>query len=139
MAKELRLIIETGTEAIEAGLKMARQYFLELPEPQPQRTKFIARHTSYHGNTLGALSLGSHVARRANYEPIISTNVLHVSQCYPYRNMKPEESEEAYVSRLAEELEAKFQEAGPDTVCAFVAETMSGLVSDCIILLASSS
>lgn len=108
---------------------MARQYFLELPQPQSQRTKFIARGQAYHGNTLGALSVGSHVARRAIYEPILAQNVAYVSPCYPYRNQLSEESAEQYVERLARELEDTFQAAGPDTVCAFVAETVSGSVS----------
>ena len=51
-----------GSEAIEAALKMARQYFLETGEPD--RTRFIARRQSYHGNTLGALAVGGNVWRR---------------------------------------------------------------------------
>lgn len=108
---------------------MAMQYFRELPTPQPQRVNFISRKQSYHGNTLGSLAVGHHVARRAIYESILTKNVHHVSQCYPYRGMKDGESVESYVARLAQELEDKFQSLGPDTVCAFVAETMSGAVS----------
>jgi adenosylmethionine-8-amino-7-oxononanoate aminotransferase len=122
------LTLSKGTEAIEAALKMARQYFTELPEPQWQRTRFIARRQSYHGNTLGSLGTGGHKVRRAIYEPILATNVSHVSPCYPYRDMKDGETEEDYVARLAEELEAEFQRVGPEKVCAFVAETMSGTV-----------
>ena len=117
-----------GTEAIEAALKLARQYFLELPDKQPQRTHFIARLQSYHGNTLGSLSLGGHMARRAPYQPILSTNVSHVSPCYPYRNKADGESDSEYVARLAQELEDEFQRVGPRNVCAFVAETVSGTV-----------
>lgn len=118
-----------GTEAVEASLKMAVQYFTELPVPQLQRINFIARKQSYHGNTLGSLAVGGHVGRRAIYETILAKNVSHVSQCYPFRDMKPDESVESYVARLAEELEDEFQRLGPDTVCAFVAETMAGVVS----------
>ncbi|KAL2786480.1 pyridoxal phosphate-dependent transferase, partial [Aspergillus keveii] len=107
-------VVSSGTEAIEAALKMARQYFTELPEPQWQRTRFIARRQSYHGNTLGSLGTGGHKVRRAIYEPILPTNVSHVSPCYPYRDMKDGESEEDYVSRLADELEAEFQRVGPE-------------------------
>lgn len=113
---------------------MARQYFLEKPEPQPQRTKFIARYQSYHGNTLGALSVGYHHARKAPYHPILSTNVSHVSPCYSYRDQRPEESEEGYVARLAQELEDEFQRQGPDQICAFVAETVAGTVSALVLL-----
>ncbi|KAJ5090249.1 hypothetical protein N7532_008933 [Penicillium argentinense] len=124
-------ISSSGTEAVEASVKMAMQYFRELPTPQPQRVKFISRKQSYHGNTLGSLAVGHHVARRAIYESILTKNVTHVSQCYPYRDMKAGESVEAYIGRLAMELEDEFQRLGPDTVCAFVAETMAGATLGC--------
>lgn len=121
-------VVSSGTEAVEAGLKLARQYFIEKGEPE--RTNFIARHQSYHGNTLGSLAVGGHKARKAIYEPLLSENVSHVNPPYPYRGMKDGESEEAYVERLGQELEDEFQRVGPGKVCAFVAETMSGLVSE---------
>ncbi|KAJ5540799.1 hypothetical protein N7494_005875 [Penicillium frequentans] len=125
-------ITASGTEAVEASLKMAVQYFMELPTPQPQRVNFIARKQSYHGNTLGSLSVGHHVGRRALFEKVLAKNVSHVSQCYPYRDMKPDETVECYVGRLAQELEDEFQRLGPDTVCAFVAETMAGATLGCM-------
>ena len=126
------LTLIKGTEAVEAALKMARQYFTELPEPQLNRTRFIARRQSYHGNTLGSLATGYHSARRAIYEQMLSQNVSHVSPCYPYRDLRPGESNKEYVSRLADELEAEFQRLGPNTVCAFVAETVCGAVRECL-------
>lgn len=108
---------------------MAIQYFTELPVPEPQRVNFIARKTSYHGNTLGSLAVGYHASRRKIYESLLSKNMHHVPQCYPYRGMNPNESTEEYVARLAQELEDEFQRLGPKTVCAFVAETMPGAVS----------
>ncbi|PLN76815.1 putative aminobutyrate aminotransferase [Aspergillus taichungensis] len=125
-------IVSSGTEAIEAALKMARQYFLELPEPQTERTHFIARRQSYHGNTLGSLSVGGHFGRRAPYKPLLMGNVSHVSPCYAYRGKKPGESDEDFVARLAQELEDEFQAVGPNTVCAFVAETVSGTTLGCV-------
>jgi adenosylmethionine-8-amino-7-oxononanoate aminotransferase len=125
---DILLTRSQGTEAVEAALKLARQYFLEGPTPQPQRTKFIARDRSYHGNTLGALSVGGHQARKAPYLPILSTNVSNVSPCYAYRDQSANESEEDYVARLAQELEDEFQRQGPDQVCAFIAETVAGTV-----------
>lgn len=107
---------------------MARQYFLELPQKQPQRTHFIARNKSYHGNTLGSLALGGHTGRKAPYGPILGTSFSHVSACYPYRNQKNDESDESYVTRLAQELEDEFQRIGPNKVIAFVAETVCGTV-----------
>jgi adenosylmethionine-8-amino-7-oxononanoate aminotransferase len=107
-------------------MKLARQYFTELPEPQLSRTRFIGRKQSYHGNTLGSLSIGYHQARRAIYESILSQNTSQVSNCYDYRDQKEGESTEQYVTKLAQELEDEFQKLGPETVCAFIAETMSG-------------
>ncbi|KAF7595693.1 hypothetical protein BBP40_005137 [Aspergillus hancockii] len=125
-------VVSSGTEAIEAAVKLARQYFLELPKPEPSRTRFIARRQSYHGNTLGSLSLGGHVARRAPYAPILTSNVSHVSPCYPYRGQSHGECDADYVARLAQELEDEFQAVGPENVCAFVAETISGATLGCV-------
>lgn len=114
---------------MESAIKMARQYFLEKDNPEPQRTRFIARRQSYHGITLGALAVGGHVFRRQMFKPLMSQNVSHVSPCFPYRDQKEGESDEEYVSRLVAELEAEFQRVGPKTVCAFVAEPVVGAVS----------
>ncbi|KAL3480313.1 pyridoxal phosphate-dependent transferase [Aspergillus californicus] len=125
-------IISSGSEAVEAALKLARQYFLELSTPQPQRTRFIARKTSYHGTTLGALGAGGHISRREPFEPLLSKNTSHVSPCYAYRGKKDGESDEEYVARLAEELDAEFQRVGPDTACAFIAEPVVGAALGCV-------
>lgn len=119
-----------GSEAVEAAIKLSRQYFLELPTPQPQRTKFIARKESYHGTTMGALALGGHVGRRKLYEPMLMGNSSRVSFCNAYRGKKEGENDADYVARLAQELDDEFQKQGPDTVCAFFAETVVGAVSD---------
>ena len=108
---------------------MSIQYFTELAVPQPQRVKIISRQSSYHGNTLGSLAVGHHASRRRIYESLLSKNISHVPQCYPYRGMKPQETTEDYVAKLAQELEDEFQRVGPNTVAAFVAETMPGAVS----------
>ncbi|KAJ6072659.1 hypothetical protein N7467_010744 [Penicillium canescens] len=125
-------IVSSGTEAVEAAVKMSIQYFTELPVPQPQRVNIISRKSSYHGNTLGSLAVGHHASRRRIYESLLSKNVHHISQCYPYRGMKTNESVEDYVVRLAQELEDEFQRLGPNTVCAFVAETMTGATLGCV-------
>jgi adenosylmethionine-8-amino-7-oxononanoate aminotransferase len=114
---------------MEAAMKLSRQYFMELPTPEPQRTKFIARRESYHGITLGALAMSGHVARRALYEPMLLSNVSRVSCCNAYRGKKEGESDADYVSRLAQELDDEFQRQGPETVVAFVAEPVVGAVS----------
>ncbi|KAK4609301.1 1,3-beta-glucanosyltransferase gel1 [Fulvia fulva] len=118
-------IVSSGTEAIEASLKLARQYCVETG--QTQRTRFIARYQSYHGNTLVSLDVGHHKARRGIYEPLLSTNVSHVSPCYIYRGKRPGQSEEEYAASLAAELDEEFRRVGPETVCALVLETVPGL------------
>jgi adenosylmethionine-8-amino-7-oxononanoate aminotransferase len=112
-----------GSEAIEASLKMARQYFLEIGEPD--RTRFIARRQSYHGNTLGALSVGGNSARRKPFEPIL-TPASHIGPCYSYRHQLDDESEEEYGLRAADALETEIQRLGPKTVAGFFAETVGG-------------
>lgn len=113
---------------MEAAMKLCRQYFLELPIPEPHRTHFIARRESYHGTTLGALSVGCHVGRRAVYEPILMQNISHVSPCNAYRNKLDDESTTEYVARLAKELDDEFQRVGSQNVCAFIAEPVVGAV-----------
>ena len=112
-----------GAEAMEAALKLARQYFIEKGEPE--RVHFVARRQSYHGNTLGALAVGGNRWRRAPFEPLL-VRASHVSPCYPYRDQQPDESEASYVARLAAELEREVERLGPRTVIAFVAETVAG-------------
>ncbi|KAL1587845.1 hypothetical protein WHR41_03574 [Cladosporium halotolerans] len=123
----------SGSEAVEAALKMARQYHLEKNPPEPQRIHFIGRKQSYHGTTLGALGAGGHRARRAIYEPMLSDNSTFVSPCFAYRGKAwPEESDSAYVSRLEEEIEAEFQRVGPGKVAAFIAEPIVGAALGCV-------
>ncbi|KAJ7019924.1 pyridoxal phosphate-dependent transferase [Mycena alexandri] len=114
-----------GSEAMEGVIKLARQYFHETG--QLQRSNFIARQLSFHGNTVATLSLAYHPARRAPYAAIMDDEHFHhVSPAYAKRFKRPEESEADYVERLRAELEAKFVELGPDTVIGFVAETVVG-------------
>ncbi|KAH7913854.1 hypothetical protein BJ138DRAFT_1177757 [Hygrophoropsis aurantiaca] len=114
-----------GSEAMEAVVKLARQYYVEIG--QPKRKNYIARQLSFHGNTVTTLSLAYHPARRAPYADILdTTNFHHVSPAYAKRFQKPDETEEQYVERLRKELEDKFIELGPDTVVGFVAETVVG-------------
>lgn len=121
--------VSGGSEAIECALKMARQYFVERGEPS--RAKFIARRQSYHGNTLGALAVGGNAWRRAQFEPLL-VDVDHVSPCYAYRDQGDNESDGAYAARLAQELDDAIRAAGPETVIAFVAETVGGATAGVI-------
>ncbi len=115
--------VSGGSEAMEAALKMARQYFVEIG--QPQRRRFVARRQSYHGNTLGALAVGGNAWRREPFRPLL-VEATHVSPCYEYRDRAPHETPEAYGRRLVAELAATFERLGPETIVAFVAETVVG-------------
>jgi len=121
--------VSGGSEAIEAALKLARQYFVEIGEPQ--RRHFIARRQSYHGNTLGALAVGGNVWRRKQFAPLL-IDVAHVSPCYEYRDRRADETPEAYGARLAQELEDEIARLGPGNVIAFIAETVGGATSGAI-------
>jgi len=121
--------VSGGSEAIEASLKLARQYFVETGEPQ--RRHFIARRQSYHGNTLGALAIGGNAWRREPFLPIL-IEAHHVSPCYAYREQRPGESDNAFTQRLADELESKVLELGADTVAAFVTETVVGATAGAV-------
>src|SRR6202000_106692 len=116
--------VSGGSEAIEASIKIARQYFLEAG--QPQRQRFIARRQSYHGNTLGALSAGGNAWRREPYHPLLSSAFSHVTPAFAYHEKRDDESEKDFVARLAAELDAEFMRLGPDTVAAFIAEPVVG-------------
>jgi adenosylmethionine-8-amino-7-oxononanoate aminotransferase len=122
--------VSGGSEAMEAALKLARQYFLEIG--QPERCRFIARRQSYHGNSLGALALGGNAARRAPYAPLLADAFSHVTPAFAYREQRDGETEADFTARLAAELEAEFQRLGPGTVAAFVAETVVGATAGCV-------
>ncbi len=121
--------VSGGSEAVEAGLKLARQYFLEKGEPQ--RRLFVARRQSYHGNTLGALSVGGNQWRRTQFEPLLM-DARHIAPCYAYRDRREDETEQAYGLRVADELEATLHEVGPENVIAFVAEPVVGATAGAV-------
>jgi adenosylmethionine-8-amino-7-oxononanoate aminotransferase len=123
-------LVSGGSEAVESSLKLARQYFLEIG--QPNRSRFIARRQSYHGNTLGALATGGNAWRRKPYAPLLSDSFSHVTPAFAYREQRDDETETAFVARLAAELDAEFQRLGPDTVAAFVAEPVVGATAGCV-------
>ncbi len=115
--------VSGGSEATEAAIKLARQYFLEIGEPE--RRHVIARRQSYHGNTLGALSAGGNAWRRAQFAPML-IEMSHISPCYEYAEKPEGESSFDYGQRVANELEAEILRLGPDSVMAFMAEPVVG-------------
>jgi adenosylmethionine-8-amino-7-oxononanoate aminotransferase len=119
----------SGSEAIEAALKLARQYHLERGDSR--RTRFIARRLGYHGNTLGALAAGGSVWRRAPYAPML-IDVPLVEPCFEYRFAEPGETPEDYGRRAADSLEQEIVRLGPETVAAFIAETVVGATTGAV-------
>lgn len=116
-------LVSGGSEAIEAAVKLARQYFLEIG--QPERRHLIARKQSYHGSTIGALSAGGNEWRREHYAPLLM-EVSHIAPCYEYVLREDGESAFDYGQRAAQELEDEILRLGPETVMAFIAETVVG-------------
>ncbi|MDN2567768.1 aspartate aminotransferase family protein [Aquibium sp. A9E412] len=122
-------LVSGGSEAIEAAIKLARQYFVEKGEPG--RHRLIARRQSYHGNTLGALAAGGNAWRREKYAPLL-IETSHVAACYEYRLRAAGESAHAYGQRAAAELEAEIERLGPETVMAFIAEPVVGATAGAV-------
>jgi len=116
---------------MEATIKLSRQYFYEN-DKNTTRVNFIAREGSYHGNTIGALSVSGHVGRRAPYLSFLMDNVHHVSSCNPYRQRLENETDGSFVARKAVELEQKFQDLGPETVIGFICEPVVGAALGCV-------
>lgn len=111
-----------GSEANESVIKFARQYWLE--RGQPERWKVIGRRPSYHGNTLATLSVGWHTGRRQRHAPLLLP-MPHVAAPNSYRGC--EHCRQAAAAgqctlACATELEEAIQQAGPQTVAAFIAE-----------------
>lgn len=121
--------VSGGSEAMEAALKLARQYYFERGEAE--RRHFIARRQSYHGNTLGALAVGGNLWRRRPFESVL-IETHHISPCYKYRDQETNETEEQYGLRVANELEQKINELDASTVLAFVAEPVVGATSGAV-------
>lgn len=122
-------LVSGGSEAVESALKLARQYFVEVG--QPQRQRFISRRQSYHGNTLGALAVGGNALRREPFSPLLMP-VEHISPCFAYRGKSPEETSFDYGQRMANELEERLLAVGPETVIAFIAEPVVGATAGAV-------
>lgn len=116
-------LVSGGSEAMEAALKLARQYFVEKGEPK--RGRLIARKQSYHGNTMGALSAGGNEWRRAQFGPLL-IDMSHIDPCYEYRLKRNDETLEEYGLRAANLLEEELLRVGPENVMAFAAEPVVG-------------
>ncbi|HVA88004.1 MAG TPA: aspartate aminotransferase family protein [Candidatus Saccharimonadales bacterium] len=117
-----------GSEAVEVALKMARQYHVE--RGQPERDRIIGRWTSYHGATLGGLSVGGAVGRRAKYLPML-LDMPHIPPIYCYRCPFGLTYPTCQVT-CADELEREILRVGPEKVAAFIAEPVVASVGGAI-------
>ena len=115
--------VSGGSEAMETALKLARQYFYEAGEHQ--RSVFISRRQSYHGNTLGALAVSGSAWRSKPFTPILM-DVPRVSPCNEYRGRGEHQSVDEYTAALLDELETAIMKAGPQNVIGFIAEPVVG-------------
>ncbi|KAK8123624.1 aminotransferase [Apiospora kogelbergensis] len=123
-------VTNSGSEAMEGAMKLAHEYFVWKGEPQ--RVNYISREVSYHGITLGSLALGGHLTRRAPFEPLLLPGVHRIPPCNEYRQRLQDEGGDEFVLRKASELEAAFCALGPETVTAFVAESVVGAAAGCM-------
>ena len=117
------MYLGSGSEAMEAALKLARQYHVERGDVD--RGYIIGREMAYHGNTLGALAVGGHRQRRAPYQPLL-IDVARTPACYAYRMKREGETEEEFGLRIANRLKDEILRLGPEKVAAFVVEPVSG-------------
>jgi adenosylmethionine-8-amino-7-oxononanoate aminotransferase len=121
--------VSGGSEAVEAALKLARQYFLEIG--QERRHRVIARRQSYHGNTLGALGVGGNLWRRAPFDSLMMS-ASHIAPCYEYRDRHAHETPFEYGQRVANQLAEELERLGPETVMAFIAEPVVGATAGAV-------
>lgn len=108
--------LSSGSEVVEGAVKLARQ--IQMSRGETSRYKCISRWSSYHGMSMGALSVSGRVGMRAPYTDMF-VDVPHIAPPYPYRD--PASGIEA-----ADRLEQAILDAGPETVAAFIAEPISG-------------
>ena len=112
-----------GSEASETAIKLARQYWLS--QGRNDKHIVVSRQQSYHGNTLGALSLSGNPQRRENFAPLLH-DWPRIDPCYSYRHQNDGESVEDYAARSAHALEKAVSDQGADNIAAFIAETVVG-------------
>ena len=122
-------LVSGGSEAMEAALKLARQFFVAAGATE--RTTFIARRGSYHGNTLGALAVGDSAWGRSQFDPLLM-NVARVAPCYEYRERADGQTRDDYTMALLQEIEATLLATGAEKVIAFCAEPVVGATGGAI-------
>jgi adenosylmethionine-8-amino-7-oxononanoate aminotransferase len=116
------LFATSGSAANEAAMKLARQY--HLLAGRPEKTRFVARWNSYHGGSLGALSLTGHVPRRQPFDPLLLP-FPHIDPPYCYR-CPWGQTPESCAMQCADQLERTIREIGPQYIAGFFVEPVSG-------------
>lgn len=114
--------VNSGSEATETAMKIAIQYWQE--QGRNTKNKIISRWMSYHGITMGALSMSGHIQRRERFEPMLE-NYPSVSAPYYYRDANGRTIEECD-NDYAEELEKEIWRVGKEHIAAFIAEPLVG-------------
>ncbi|KIW15239.1 hypothetical protein PV08_05284 [Exophiala spinifera] len=130
---ERAYFVSSGSEANDAALKLARQYFFEKDGAETLRTRYVARRQAFHGTTVGGMNVSSFVARKVPFANFQLQNVSWVTPAYQYQysNWQQGETEDEFAARLVVELDEHFQSLGPETVIAFIAEPLVGATSGC--------
>jgi 4-aminobutyrate--pyruvate transaminase len=113
----------SGSEANDSAVKLVWYYHNAIG--RPAKKKIIARRNAYHGVTVAAASLSGLVPNHRDFDLPID-RILHVECPHHYRFAEPGETEEAFSTRLAQALEQRILDEGPDTVGAFIAEPVMG-------------
>ena len=122
------VFVSGGSEAVESCLKIALQYQTAIG--QKSRRVFISRDRSWHGNTLGALSISGFAERTVAYEGALMPGIK-VSAVNEYRPM-PGATKDTLAEAAAAELEAAILRAGPETIAAFIFEPVVGAAGGCV-------
>lgn len=117
--------LSSGSEASETAIKLARQYYVERDGSGTSKWKVISKWNSFHGNTLGALSLTGITGRRKIYDPML-INFPKIPQFYHYRNMWDAETLEKTSIKAAYALEEEILRQGADNIAAFISEPVVG-------------
>ncbi|MCG8616621.1 MAG: aminotransferase class III-fold pyridoxal phosphate-dependent enzyme, partial [Desulfobacterales bacterium] len=123
--------VSGGSEAVESAIKMARQYFVERDGKESPKHKLISRHCSYHGATLGGMSVGGSTGRVAAYQPLLNPSAK-LPATYFYR--KPDGlTDDEFGTHCADALEQEILNLGPENVLAFLAEPIVGSAGGAIV------
>ena len=123
--------VSGGSEAVESAIKMARQYFVERDGSGSTKHKLISRFCSYHGATLGGMSVGGSTNRVQTYQPLLTPSAK-LPATYFYR--KPDGlTDEEFGAGCADALETEILNLGPENVLAFLAEPIVGSAGGAIV------